>query len=296
MRWIAVVVTFGLVFVVANVHADTPGQQAGGAAGAAGANANGAAGAAVPTPSQPLSACDQCEDLCRLVDAYEQKAAAAEMFRPYAHPPEGGGAALPAGVTNMDTLEKAVFKQWDQWNKLRTPPCQYPAAGKVAVSGFNRTAMIAQGKAPPATADTQLETNMACQVLFEGKPLTGDAVSKFEAMYNCKAQTDALREHENVHVEMCTKAWADAKGVQDAAVKTMDDPRNVADSEVKSYGREAEVLADQIRKIVQQKGCGWHPTKAQQQNPKSQPTHDQLDKMHTLGWGAVEALGGKGPK
>ena len=261
MRWIAVVVTVVLGFVVARVRADPGG-----------------AGVTIPPPP---SACDKCADLCQLVNHYQQKAKAAELFRQYAHKGIGAEAALPAGVTDLRTMESAVQREWDKWMKKRVVPCQPEGA---------------PAKSLPA-ADTQLETNMwspTCDVIYNKAPLVGDAIPKFEAEYNCKPASDALQGHEQVHVESCMKTYSEHD--VDAARKIIDDPRNVADGEVAAYTREAEIVGNQIRNTVRQKGCGWQPTKAQEHDMNAQPSAKQVTKMLEQGWKAVKALRGKGHK
>jgi hypothetical protein len=235
-------------------------------------DAQGTPAPAAPTPG--VSACDQCEDLCRLVDVYEQREAGIKMWRQYASKtPKNERVPLPTNLKDFKGFEGYVEMEFNAWASWRRLPCTLAPGGR-------------GGDAVTALETT---TDSSCTILYNKQPLTDQNRPDFERGMNCKPHSDAVIEHEKVHQKLCQEAYAkiaDPKKAQEF----LDDPANIAQSEVEAWEKERDVVAEQIRKIVRDHDCGWDPTQGQKGNPNALPSQEQTKKMQERGWRAVESL------
>jgi hypothetical protein len=226
-------------------------------------------------PTAAEAACDDCKDLCRLIDQYQQKEKGIEIWKQYAwSTPAANRKALPAGVNDVDTMEAQGMKEFDAWTADRTAKNEWPCPLK-------------PGGAPGAVVDLTTSITSDCTISYKGKKLEGQNLKDFETDKGCEAEADAVIAHETVHQIHCTEAWSkDPK----TAAKFLDTPEMVAETELQAWTAHKKVLADEIRKLLKKKGCGWQPTYRQQASPDAVPSQKQLDKMRTNAWKAAKAL------
>jgi hypothetical protein len=108
-----------------------------------------------------------------------------------------------------------------------------------------------------------------------------------EKDWGCKTLSDALIAHEMVHVEHCMQAYEQG---EETAQKILSNPANIAESELQAWTRHRDMIAEQIRNIIRNKGCGWQPTKGQKNDMNAIPSIKQSIDMQKRGYKAVEAL------
>jgi hypothetical protein len=96
-------------------------------------------------------------------------------------------------------------------------------------------------------------------------------------------------EHEKVHQRHCRNAWEQGG---ESAAKFLDTAEVTAESEYQAWTKQKEVVEEQIRKIIREKGCGWDPTERQKNDPSSLPSPQQMQDMEKRGWKAANALSG----
>jgi hypothetical protein len=227
-----------------------------------------------------FSDCDKCEDLCRLVDRYLQEEKGIELWKQYAaSTPEQQRAKLPAEVNDTRSMENHFGKQFNDWLKNRQLPCKRPEGPEVpTVSTLDYN-------------DMELETvitNDSCAITYHGQNIDeGQTKQIFQAEWACKPLSDALEAHERVHQEHCMEAYA--KG-QDKAQQILNTPANVAESELQAWTKHKEVVAEAIRNLVRQKGCGWQPTKGQKNDINAVPSAKQTMDMQQRLFKAAKTL------
>jgi len=226
-----------------------------------------------PVGAFASEACDQCEDLCRLVDQYQQKEKGIELWKQYASStPEADRIALPANVTEMISLENHVYGQFKAWPDTRKQngelPCAVPANAP---------------QSTPVETDLTTTSDSSCEIRYNGKKLEGPNLKDFEKAVGCKVMSDATIAHETEHQEICMRAHSDQEGL-----KTLDEPSFVAQNELQAWTEHRDVLRDAIRALAGR--CGWEPTKRQKSSPVSVPSTKQAKDMQARGWKASKAL------
>ena len=75
------------------------------------------------TPNKPPRPCNTCEDLCRLVDVYQQREKGIEIWSRYA---ASAKTALPADITDTASIENAFGTEFEDWLKQRKQNKQLP--------------------------------------------------------------------------------------------------------------------------------------------------------------------------
>lgn len=225
-------------------------------------------------PGSPGSNCDQCEDLCQLMFAYAEREALIEMYREYAHSNENR-TELEWEANPVAMVEKKLKEDWAPKRQLPCAPRPPPGGGG---GGDVQTDMW---------VDT---TNPKCNIVSgDGTPLTPAAEQEFHRAKNCRPASDAVIAHEKVHQQHCLTAYS---GTDPAlAARILGTPANMAESELQAHIKHRDLLADQIRKIVSEKNCGWNPTEGQQYSG-ALPSQAQIQKMEQRGWQAVQSLAG----
>lgn len=214
--------------------------------------------------------CDQCEDLCRLMDQYLQKEKGIEIWKKYAaSTPLPMRTALPASVTDTDSMENQGWEEFSEWTKTRELPCK---------PSFDLLKALGLKKAPGVTTDLVTATqNPQCPILYNGRSLdVGSTKSDFEKDVNCKAISDATIAHEEVHQSHCRNAFAENPAV---APMLLDTPEMVAESELQAWTKHKQKLEEAIRNILAKQGCGWQPTTGQKANPNAVPSLKQMQDM-----------------
>jgi hypothetical protein len=236
--------------------------------------------------AQGPKACDTCQDLCILMDFYQQKAKTAEIFEKInktIREAESDGKALPPKLSTHNGVENTAAEEFDKWTKTRIPlnllPCPLaPGGGGTQVITELTTDM---GTCTVGTADA----NGA----FD-KPLVGPVLDAFEMQWNCKALTDTMRAHEEVHKRECENMRAiDPKGFSDF----MTSPRMTAVTEWDAYTEHRDKLKEAINAIITKKGneyCGWDESCRLIQDPSAIPTLAELQGMSKRAWQYSKAL------
>jgi hypothetical protein len=175
-----------------------------------------------------------------------------------------------------------VYQQWQEWTLTRQLPCH---------QGSFKGSPPAPPPPGPDTSGAQIQlsvgtTDSSCPILYDGKS-GEEARHAYERQTNCKALSDATIEHEKVHQRHCQNAYKNPQ----AAAALLSHPANMAESELQAHIKHRDELAQQIRKIVSQKNCGWNPTTGQQYSG-ALPSAAQVKKMQERGWQAVQSLAG----
>jgi hypothetical protein len=240
-------------------------------------------------PAYSSTTCDQCEDLCRLMDRYLQEEKGIEYWKKFAASTPDEQRLHLAHIKTGPQLEELVMNAFNQWTKKRQLPCQQPE-GPNLQDAFPSPTTNPGGS---SSVVTELETHFEdsrCRITYKvnGEDKDLDEVKdQFEKDWGCKTLSDALIAHEQVHVEHCMQAYAQG---EEAAQKILSDPANIAESELQAWTKHRDVLADQIRNIIRSKGCGWQPTKGQANNMNAIPSVKQSIDMQKRGYKAVDAL------
>jgi hypothetical protein len=214
--------------------------------------------------------CDECKDLCRLMDHYLQKEKGIEIWKQYAlSTPVGNRAALPAGVKDTASMEDQAWLEFSEWAKTRELPCK---------PEFDLLRAVGLKDKPPVVTDLITETrNSSCGIYFHSSELnSGSTRSDYEAATGCKAISDATIAHEEVHQRHCRNAYASDPA---KAAALLDTPEMVAESELQAWTRHKEMLGSAIRDILAKKGCGWQPTTRQKADPNAVPSLKQMQDM-----------------
>ena len=220
----------------------------------------------------PASAnCDECKDLCPLIDHYLQKEKGIEIWKKYAaSTPVMMRTPLPAGVTETESMENLGLAEFNEWLAERELPCER-ASDPLRALGL--------APQPPPQAQTDLTTialDPACPILYNGEPFDAARQKAYEDAVGCKDLSDATIAHEQVHQGHCQKAFAeDPHG----AVALLDSPEMVAESEFQAWTAHKQKLEEAIRRILSDKGCGWDPTERQKADPHSVPSLKQMQEM-----------------
>lgn len=225
--------------------------------------------------SRASAACDECSDLCRLLDQHQQRQKGVELWRKYAESTDQADReALPANVTETNSLQNHVKAQFDAWAADRMQkldlPCELPKQ--------------AQTNPAPVVTDLTTTSDSSCEIQYQGKGLfKDDNLKQFETAVGCKTLSDATIAHEEVHREHCMRAYADEEGL-----KTLDAPEFVAENELQAWTKHRDVLRDAIRPLALK--CGWVPTKRQRLDLSSVPSNPQMRKMEKRWKRAAKAL------
>ncbi len=229
--------------------------------------------------AQTPAPCDTCQDLCRLMDQYQQRTKAIELWRQYSG---NGGKNIPQDVKTGGELEDLFHQQFNDWLAQRRPA---PNAAPDDLGSLPcRLKSRGGGGAVP-----QLVTNVkSCKIeLPNGDELQGPARTAFEASVNCKKESDAVIAHEEVHQMHCMNAKRmDPVGAE----AFMNTPWMTAESELDAYIKHREEIGKAIREIVSKRGCGWQPTTRQKADPESIPSLKQVQEMSKRAWQAAAAL------
>jgi hypothetical protein len=261
--------------------------------------------AAGPAPAQGPAACDTCQDLCRLMDYYQQRVKAIEIWRKYTG---DGGRHIPATVKTTNDMENLFEQELNQWLASRRPgpnasaddmgslPCKLKPGGKPgAVSNL---------KMNPADCKIYVNTRDTTGNIIKVEELIGPAREAYEASVNCKTLGDAEIAHEETHRMHCENAYREFMDTEQDDAKArarteaiFDSPWVAAESELLAYTVHRDRLHDAILSIVRTKGCGWDPTARQKQDPDSIPSLEQVQEMSKRAWQAASALsdGGLSP-
>jgi hypothetical protein len=235
--------------------------------------------------------CDECKDLCGLMDVYMQREKGIEIWKEYAaSTPDEEKGRYSSYLKNTQEIEDFAMSEFQDWTNNR--------------KGNNQLPCQPTGTGGGVKADLVTDTsNPSCQIyraFYEGKDsqgkdkytyekLEGDTRKKFEDDVGCKALSDAVIEHEKVHQRHCWNAYEQGG---ESAAKFLDTAEVVAESELQAWTKHKEVVEDQIRKIISEKGCGWDPTERQKNDPNSIPSLKQMQDMEKRGWKAANALSG----
>ena len=222
--------------------------------------------------------CDQCQDLCQLMDVYLERDMGAFIWQQYAaSTPPPLRSLLPANVTETQSMEAQGLKEFNAWTTIRRLPCVPPPPPP--------------GAAAPSGATTILSTNglhPSCTIYYGTEPIDFPGVrDRFERSMHCKAVSDATIAHEEVHRDHCLKGFATNPAL---APIELDRPENVAESEYQAWTQEQRVLEAAIRDILAKKGCGWDPTPRQRKDPSSLPSVTQMKDMQRRAWEAATEL------
>ena len=237
--------------------------------------------AAFLASSAALADCDECEDLCRLMDVYLQKEKGVELWSQYAaSTPFALRSAPPLYVNDTTSMENYVWEEFSAWTQTRRLPCSLPVSSRLknllGLGGGVATDLVTDGLDPK------------CTIYYGNDDLeSGDTKERFAKDVDCKALSDAVIEHEQVHQTHCRNAFAANPAI---AAKEMDRPENVAESELQAWTRHKQVVEAAIRNILATKGCGWQPTSRQLADPSSLPTVDQMKGMQERAWKAAQEL------
>ena len=216
--------------------------------------------------------CDKCEDLCRLMDEYMQKEKGIELYRQYAaSTPKSQRKKFRTGITVVQQVE-IEFGAWTWVRKLPCVPLP-PPPGQQASDVVTDAETVTQDD--------------SCAILYKDKKLEGQNLKDFEKDKGCKPLSDAIIAHETVHQEHCMRAYHED---HEHAAEVLTTPENMAESELQAWSKHKEVVGEAIRKIIREKGCGWQPTKRQQNDPHAIPSLKQTQDMEKRGWKAAKAL------
>ena len=130
-----------------------------------------------------------------------------------------------------------------------------------------------------------------CHILYQGKILSGDNAKKFVDDVGCKAISDSLIAHENVHRDHCLKAFKNAPD-EATAQAALDVPEVVAESELRAYTKARDMLGKQIRDIIWKEGCGWDVTKHKDDAKPATPL-EMMQAIDSLANSAAKVLKSK---
>ena len=210
--------------------------------------------------------CDDCKDLCRLMDEYLQKEVGIKIWSWYAKstPEPQRSEFVP---TDVENLGFDIFTAWTKWRKL---PCRRDKS--VKGSGSVAEDIVTNFK------------DEKCEIQRNKQKLEGDVLKQYIKDVGCKALSDASVAHEEVHREDCMRAYSEGHP------ERLDDQSEVADSELRAWKKHQQIVADKIREIIQTKGCGWSPTAGQKKNINALPSRQQIMDMQKRGWRAAKAL------
>jgi hypothetical protein len=235
--------------------------------------------------AQTPKPCDTCEDLCRLMDKYQQRNKAIEIWQQYTG---HGGKNIPEGVTTGNEIEHIFQMQFNEWLAKRRLDHDASGAGLGSLPcrlkrGDNEYTREMAGSHFNLYVDTK-----TCKILTsDDQELTGPVKDAFEVSFNCKADSDALLAHEQVHQQQCINAHKmDPSGGE----AFLDSPGMTAESELDAYTKQRDELGNAIRDILRKKGCGWESTEGQKQVPESVPSLKQIQDMSERAWKAAAAL------
>jgi hypothetical protein len=261
--------------------------------------------AAGPVPAQGPAACDTCKDLCRLMDWYQQRVKAIEIWRKYAG---DGGKNIPSSVKNTYDMENLFKQEFGQWLDSRRPgpnassddmgslPCKLKPGGKAGAKS--------NVEVSPADCKIYVKTEDSNGNVIKTEELAGPARDAYESAVDCKVLSDAEIAHEETHKMHCENAYREFMDAEhdDAKARArteavLDTPRVTAESELDAYIVHRDMIHDAILSIVRNKGCGWDPTTRQKQDPDSIPSLKQVQDMSRRAWQAASALsdGGVSP-
>jgi hypothetical protein len=217
------------------------------------------------------------------MDQYQQRTWGIERWRYYSR---DMGKNIPKSVTTGAQLEDLFKREFDQWLNSRRPA---PDAGPDDMGSL--PCKLKPGGKPGAKSDLYTDTK-SCEIKTPaGQVLIGPVRDAFESTVNCKAETDAVIAHEEVHKRHCENAHRmDPAGGE----AFMDSPLMSAFSEADAWTVHRERIRDAIHRIVNTKGCGWDPTARQRKDPDSIPSLKQVQDMSLRAWKAAAALSGGG--
>lgn len=233
--------------------------------------------------AQGPAACDTCQDLCRLMDQYQQRVKAIEIWQKYTG---DGGRHVPGTVKTQDDMENLFQEEFNQWLDSRRLPNDASGVSPGSLPCIpKRSGGGAVGRILVDPADCKIYVKNPGSTKQE--ELVGAARDAYEASVNCKADSDAEIAHEEVHKKHCENAHAIDPAGGEAFMRT---PWMTAESELDAYTRQRDMLHDDILSIVRNKGCGWDPTARQKQDPDSIPSLKQVQDMSQRAWQAAEAL------
>lgn len=232
--------------------------------------------------------CDNCNDLCALVDQYWQKERGIEIWKKYAaSTPYGRRASPPATVTTRIQLQNYVAKDLDNELQGRTLPC------KTVQEQAQEKQGIKNPTPPKNPIETGLETNVtleSCEITYGDQKLEGPTEQVWRNTHVCKGSADAELAHEQVHQKICKDTWEANRFLADKRLRIL---TNVAEGELQAWRRHRNRLRDQILNLAMK--CGWEPTERQKNDPNAVPTEKQTKKMEQWGWTAFNALTGTSP-
>lgn len=233
--------------------------------------------------------CNKCEDLCLLIDQYQQKEKQIELYQRYAGP-------RPQRIPRAgESAQDAVEREFIDWLRVRELPCVIPLS--VLISNAARSAFDAVfggGKSDAVQVDLQTHTKDAsCSITFGKKKLEEDDTrQQYEEWVNCKPLSDATIEHEKVHQARCLQEYAsDAPN----AARVLVEPSISAESEVLAHQRHKELIEVAIRDIIEREGCGWLQTERQRADPRSVPSLKQMQEMNRRANNAARLLNTPSP-
>ncbi len=219
--------------------------------------------------------CKQCEDLCQLIDEYQQKEKQIELYQPYAGP-------KPQKIPGLgEDAGTAVKREFVEWLGQRELPCLIPIEVQIKNAARSAFHAVFGSGAPAEVAPTALETHSgdaSCKITFgKDKLEDGDTLQRYEAWQNCKPISHATIEHEKVHQARCQQEYAtNAAG----AAAVLAEPSVAAESEVLAHTRHKELVEVAIRDIIDRYGCGWVQTERQKADPRSVPSLKQMQAMN----------------
>ena len=228
--------------------------------------------------------CDECKDLCRLMDEYQQREMGIKLWSLFATstttPQERSERARRL---NGKSVHDRVGQMLAMWNKFRKYPCALLGSGPGVVTDLETT-LDDNPRGQPHCTVVRSWGDAAGKVIRQEK-LEGDVLDGYHRDTGCKAISDATIEHEKVHQQDCEQAYANH------AEASLGDPHVLAESELKAWTKHKELVADKIRQIIRDKGCGWQPTFL----GDALPSPVQVQNMEKRGWKAVNALWPGGP-
>ena len=246
---------------------------------------------AIPaTSAKAAAACDTCEDLCRLMDQYQQKVKAIEMWQKYIENLRNN--KLSEIKTQAD-LYAAYEQEFDAWLDARLPAANAPP------DDFG--SLPCKLKARGGGGSTRLVTSMTdCKIYNKstGKEIKDGEKDAYETSVNCLADSNATLAHEGVHAQQCLNANEIMNPSEAEAF--MNTPYMTAHSEKDAYTEHRDKLHDAIFNIISkdEEHCGlWDYSTRQEQNPGSIPDLKDIQEMSKRAWKAAAALsdGGVSP-
>jgi len=255
----------------------------------------------IATPVFGASECNTCQDLCKLMDYYQQRQKGVELWQKYV---DGFGRKIPHGVTDMTGMENQFWGEMGPWLESRPPEPGDAAKGDLGMlpcAGPVRKPKPPPGAKPPSSdAGTIAATNFGSCKVYASKTLLGtpsdqeiednggpvtDAVV---AAFNCKPIAESTIAHERVHAQDCKNAYGAGHS------EIIDHPIFTAMSELDAWKKERDMLHDAILNIVRgdKNQCGWIPTTRQRADSNSIPSLKQTQCMFKRAWAAASALSG----